>query len=151
MYAKAEAARQAYRAGWQAAADVAAERPATHPADRVDTISDSRLKSALQTMPASACGWLSGKEYNLRSVQDQYARRGYRDAVEATASIAWEKFLESEPDQATPEMLARRARALEELIWYGTASTEDIKGQGFMPRTERGRYWMLDQINAGKH
>ena len=144
--ARANAARDAYRAGWRAADQVAAERPRTHPADRHLSIHPQRLASILTELPKTGEGWLSGKEYDLRSTQRQYATTGYTHRVAAVTRTEWLKFLAENPDQATPEMLQKRKRATHQQYAYGSATTTDREGLKFLPITENGNYWMYSEL-----
>ena len=119
--AKVQAARDAYKAGWQAAIDVTKERPGTHPADRHLNIRPERLSQIVDQMPKTGYGFLSGIAYDLRGTCELYARRGYLDHVEYAAQAGWQNFLETNPDQAKPEMLQKRKKALYDIYSYGSS------------------------------
>ena len=147
--ARVQAAHEAYQAGWNAAVDVAGDRPDTHPADRHPFISEQRLERLLEELQWTGYGWLSGTEYDLRNTCRKYARMGCRDSVSEAADLGWKDFLEANPDQATPEMLARREKALEDIYLYGSTDIFTGKGLTYMPKTEHGNRWMHDHLPDG--
>ena len=144
--AKAYAAKDAYQAGWQAAALVAAARPDTHPADRRPVISPNRLTELLKSLPKTANGWLSNATYDLTDTTRTYARRGYTAHVEYVLKTQWLKFLAENPDQATPEMLRKRKKVTYDRYAFGSAFTHDTQGLKFLPRTEDGNHWMYSEL-----
>ena len=144
--AKFYAAKDAYQAGWQAAAEVTADRPDTHPADRIPTINPSRLKELLNSLPKTANGWLSNATYDLTDTSRKYAQLGYTAHVKYVLETQWLKFLAENPDQATPEMLRKRKKATYERYAFGSAFTHDTQGLKFLPRTEEGNHWMYSEL-----
>ena len=147
--AMADAAQQAYRAGWRAAVQVAGNRPDIHPADRHMAISHQRLTKLLAQLPQTGLGWLSGREYDLQTTCRKYARMGYGDSVEYAARIGWHDFLATSPSQTTSEMLAKRQKALDDIHLFGCTDQFTAKGLTYLPKTENGALWMLSQLRYG--
>ena len=112
---RANAARLAYEAGWKAAAEVAAEvaanGPRTHPADRQPRISEERLEMLRNEVPKTGVGCLSSTEYNVEDTCRWYARMGYGERVDFAARAGWHDFLKNNPEQTSPEMMIELDRA----------------------------------------
>ena len=146
---KANAARQAYEAGWKAAAEVAANGPDTHPADRHRRISQERLDMLRKEMPKTGVGWLSIWEYNVEDTCRWYARMGYGERVEFAARAGWQDFLKNNPEQTSPEMMRERRTLLRDMQNHGGEYLPRTGALPYMPRTSEGIRWLLEQVKYG--